>query len=185
MGINKSQLQELIDAIDAGLARNRAVAPVYGALYMSEQKLIPGITAADALDAGDAIGTLFTIAVPKAGWLNCIRLYDPDDDTLALTANFFMKPFNPTTSDGALNIAAADTLQAVCAVPMTVTTDLGGGKIASFPGLNEPYVAPDGLLYIQCSTAGTPSIASATVMPRLQVYVIPALTYVLPPLNTV
>jgi hypothetical protein len=184
MAIRKAHIQELIEAVDEGLARNRAAAPSYAALFESEQKTIPGITAADALDAGDTIGSVFSIAVPEAGWINCVRLYDPDDDTLALTLHVFRRPVAAAASDAALAVPAGDLMQAVCSIPLTSTTDLGGGKITSVPGLNEAYTAPDGLLYFQCSTAGTPNIA-ATAMPRVQLWIIPALLYNPPPLNTV
>ena len=177
MAIRKAHIQELLEALDEGLERNRAAAPVYGALFESEVVVIPGIAAADALDAADAIGTIFKVAVPKAGWLNCVRLFDPDDDTLALTLNVFRKPFTPTASDAALAIAAADVLQGVCAIPLTTTIDLGGGKIASTPGLNEPYGAPDGFLYFQASTAGVPNIGALATMPRVQLFIIPALPH--------
>ena len=136
------------------------------------EAMVPGIAAADAFDAGDAVGDVFSVEVPTAGWITGFKLIDPDDDTLALTAHVFSERFIGAASDAAFTISAADALKWITSVTFSSTVDIGSAKVSEVTG-ETFYRSPSGKLWIQCSTTGTPSIA-AGVMPILQIGIRPA-----------
>ena len=127
-------------------------------LYIVAEQ-IPGIAAADAFDANDAVGTVFAIRVPHVGIIENFKLIDPDDDTLALTAHIFKKQFIGAASDAAFTISAADSLNFVTSVLFDSPLDIGSAKVYEEVG-SSYYEAPEGLLWCQCSTTGTPNIAA-------------------------
>lgn len=133
---------------------------------------IPGIAAGDAFDANDAVGGMFSIDVPSAGYIVGFKLIDRDDDTLALTAHVFNNRFTAAASDAAFTISAADSRFWVTSVQFTNVLDLGSAKVSEVVG-ESFYLAPLGKLFIQCSTTGTPNIA-AGAMPILQLGIRPA-----------
>jgi len=133
---------------------------------------VPGIAAADAFDANDAVGTVFGVDVPKAGWITGFKLIDPDDDTLALTAHVYSQPFVGAASDAAYTVAAGFARYWVTNVTFSTVEDEGGFKVSEVVG-ETFYEAPGGKLWIQCSTTGTPTIA-AGAMPILQIGIRPA-----------
>lgn len=132
---------------------------------------VPGIAPADAFDANDAVGSVFPIDVPVRGEIKEFRLIDPDDDTLALTAHFFTAPVVGAASDAAFTIAADDSLSWVTSVTFDAPLDIGGAKVAEEIG-SAFYYAPKGILYCQCSTTGTPTIAAGR-SPRLVICIRP------------
>ena len=128
--------------------------------------VIPGIAAADAFDANDAVGDVFAVDVPTAGWITGARLIDADDDTLALTAHIYTVRFVGAASDAAYTVGAEFSRYWVTNITFDLAEDEGGFKVAEEVG-NSFYRSPSGKLWIQCSTTGTPNIA-LTAMPRLQ-----------------
>ena len=131
------------------------------------QVIIPGIAAADAFDANDAVGTVFEIPVPMRGIIESAKLIDPDDDTLALTAHLFSELFVGAASDAAFTISAADAPNWITSITFdTPIVDIGSAKVAEKTG-STYYYAPNGVIYCQCSTTGTPNIAGGA-MPRLR-----------------
>src|SRR3990167_1665590 len=120
---------------------------------------VPGIVAADALDANDAIGSKFELVVPKYGIIEGFKLIDLDDDTLALTAHLFSKDFVAAASDAAFTISAADAANWITSVTFDAAVGIGAAKVAEEAG-SSYYYAPEGKLFVQCSTTGTPTIAA-------------------------
>jgi|SRR3990167_3481484 len=148
-------------------------ATVRGAVYVTDKMVVPQIAAADALDAGDAMGGIFRFEnVPEYGIIRAARLWDPDDDTLSPTLHLFSQVFAATANDAALNISAADSLEAVDSIAFSTSVDLGGGKVHNETGLDIWYWAPDKTLYCQMTTAATPNIA-AGVMPQVRLFIEP------------
>ncbi|GEM_PF-5522004 len=140
-------------------------------LYMVERD-IPGIAAADALDANDTIGVMFQLPVPEAGEIVEARLIDRDDDTLALTAHLFTSEVTVPASDAAFTISAAHSLRWVTSITFdTPIVDIGSAKVSEKVG-ESYYVSPNKALWCICSTTGTPNIA-AGAMPVLQLLVKP------------
>ena len=123
---------------------------------------VDGIVPAVAYAANDAVGGLFQIAVPKIGIIEGFKLIDPDDDTLALTAHLFSRRVAVAADNAAFTISADDSLAWVTSVTFDAPLDIGGAKVAEEVGTSY-YEAPDGLLWCQCSTTGTPTIAAGKI----------------------
>ena len=152
-----------------GYGRLRVVTPL-PTLHVV-QFTVPGIAAADALDAADAVGTVFSFPVPETGIIRHARLFDPDDDTLALTLHLFTKNFTGAASDAAYTVTADAARYWVTNIQWTTISDEGGGKVSEVTGTSY-YTARDLRLYGQCSTSGTPNIA-AGAMPIIQLLIEP------------
>ncbi len=153
---------------------------VQGRLFVTPPTMIPGIAAADALDAGDAMGTVGSNdrdidgrRLPARGWIIGAKLIDPDDDTLAATAHVYSSQINGTASDAALAHTAVDALSWITSVVFFATTDVGAAKVAEVVNLDSSYYSPGRTIWWQFSTAGTPTIA-AGAMPRVQFYILAA-----------
>jgi len=128
---------------------------------------VAGIGVAAIYAANDAVGTPFSVDVPKAGWITGFKLIDPDDDTLALTAHVFTEQFVGAADNAAYTVAAAYARNWVTSVTFSTTVDEGGFKTAEDVG-ESFYKASGGKLWIQCSTTGTPNIAVGAI-PILQI----------------
>lgn len=152
---------------------------VKGGLWVSPLIEVPGIAAADALDANDALGSRFIIdtdvngaPLPERGVIIGAKLIDPDDDTLAATLHIFNSIFAAAASDAAFTISAADSREWVTSILFSPTTDIGSAKVVEVTGWNSPYYSPGRQLHCQLSTTGTPNIA-AGAMPQVQVFILP------------
>ena len=155
-----SVLSEIRDTLQ-GILRRRTEGLYYTSIT------VPGIAAADAFDANDAVGTPFVIPVPVRGIIEAAKLIDPDDDTLALTVHLFSRPFIAAASDAAFTISADDAIYWITSITFdTPIVDIGSAKVSEKAGATY-YEAPKGYLWGQCSTTGTPTIA-AEKMPILQ-----------------
>lgn len=155
-----SVLSEIRDTLQ-GILRRRTEGLYYTSIT------VPGIAAADAFDANDAVGGLFFIPVPVNGIIETAKLIDPDDDTLALTVHLFTRTVTVAASDAAFTISANDALYWVTSITFdTPIVDIGSAKVSEKSGSTH-YYAPLGYLWAQCSTTGTPTIA-AERMPVIQ-----------------
>ncbi len=143
-----------------------------GRLYDTGWYEIPGIAAADALDANDAIGTMFKIKVPGAGRIMSMKLVDPDDDTLALTMHIYTSAVVGAASDAAYTVNKAFATAWLSNVTFGAGTDEGGFKASEVLDADIDYVTYDGYLYVVCSTTGTPTVAAAS-FPQTRWYVLP------------
>lgn len=168
------------ETLDALLKLLKDPLRVSGRLVITPLTVIPGIAAADALDAADALGTEGVFAfdvdgrpLPRKGVIIGGRLIDRDDDTLAATMHIFTETLGTKqTSDSALAIAAADAQNQVTVIPFTITTDVGAAKFAEVTAWDAPYYSASRKLWWQFSTGGTPTIASLAVMPMIQLYIL-------------
>ena len=147
--------------------------PVTSGMFVTDQKAIAGVVTAAAYTAGDAVGTITIFEVPERGTIHSVKLIDIDDDTLSLTVHVFRDVFTPTADNAALNISLTDLFKWVTSIDLTVTKDLGAGKVAEAL-VNSDYIAPNGKLYVQTHTAGTPTIAAGQI-PLLQFFILPAM----------
>lgn len=133
---------------------------------------VEGIGAGAIYAANDAVGRPFSVDVPKAGWITGLKLIDPDDDTLALTAHVYSNQFVGAADNAAYAVDVAYARHWVTNVTFSTVEDEGGHKVSEVVG-ETFYRAPGGKLWIQCSTTGTPNIA-AGAMPILQIGIRPA-----------
>jgi len=148
-------------------------------LFVTRLVMVPGITAAAAHSAGDALGIMGTFEndvegwpLPRRGIIVGADLIDPDDDTLSPTMHIFSATFTPTADDAALAISAADALNWVTSMGFDDGTDIGSAKVHEILVWNKSYYAPTQKLYWQFSTAGVPNIA-AGASPWVRLYILP------------
>lgn len=126
-----------------------------------------------ALDANDAMGNVFKIAVPTKGRILSIKMLDLDDDTLAATIHLYSANFTGAASDAAYTVADTDANGWVASELFDAGTDEGSFKAHVIKDVNVEYVANGGYLYAQLSTSGTPNIADQTVMPKVKLFIQP------------
>ena len=131
---------------------------------------IPGITAADAFDANDCFGTVFKIAVPKAGIIQSATYWDMDDEGTQIDFMVFKNPITATTSDAAWAPTDADLLSLVTTLQFATFKDHGTGQTAELVNIGKLYTAMGGYLYVQSQCIATPNIAAGN-MPRFQIQI--------------
>lgn len=149
-------------------------------LWVSQQVRVPYGATSGALDANDALGDKIYFRqsidgrpLPKRGRILSVRRIDQDDDTLSDTIHIFSAEFTAAASDAAFTISAEDAAQHVTSQTFPVGTDLGSAKSAEITDINADYYSPGAVLVAQLSTSGTPNIASAVVMPLVQLFILP------------
>ena len=135
---------------------------VGGRTVLSDWERIPGIVAGAAYADEDAFGTVFRVDnVPKSGIVQGVLTYDDDDEDIDI--DFLLFGSKPT--DGTDNNAYALNENAPALVAI-VTNDsrygFSGFTMASTGGVNKPYVAPQGQLWVQAIARGAITIASGT-----------------------
>lgn len=152
-----------------------------GQLWASTIILVPYGATSGALDANDALGNKVVfefeadtgVTLPKHGRILSVKMIDQDDDTLDATLHLFNADFTAAASDAAFTISVADSRNWVASVVFPTGTDLGSAKVHVKTDVNVDYYAPEGKLVGQLSSTGTPNIASAAVMPLLQLFILP------------
>lgn len=132
---------------------------------------IPGIAAADALDAGDAFGTIFTIKVPKSGIIYSATFWDLDDEGSQVDLEIFKTSFTQIASDAAWTPSDGDMLSFVTELAFVGFDDHINNQTSSLTNIGMAYTAPGGKLYIQAVCRGTPTIAAGS-SPRVQLQII-------------
>ena len=131
---------------------------------------IPGITAADALDANDCMGTLFTIDVPKRGVIISATFWDMDDEGTQVDFEIFKHSVIDTANDAAFAPTDADLLEFITELAFFAFDDHGTGQTSDIKNIGKAYSAPEGKFYIKAVTRSTPTIAAGNV-PRLQLQI--------------
>ena len=127
---------------------------------------VQGATPAAAYAANDAVGGVFSVDVPKIGWIIGAKLIDRDDDTLALTAHIYTERFTGAADNAAYTVGVGDSANWLTNITFDTVEDEGSFKVSEVVG-ETFYSSPSGKLWIQCSTTGTPNIASGA-LPILQ-----------------
>uniref|UniRef100_A0A6M3XSV7 Uncharacterized protein n=1 Tax=viral metagenome TaxID=1070528 RepID=A0A6M3XSV7_9ZZZZ len=130
---------------------------------------IPGI-GAGAEDANDALGTVFTIDVPKRGVLVSATYFDLDDE--GTQVNFYLFKSLPTAiaDNAAWTCSDADVIKQVTRLAFFVFNDQTVSQTSEIKNIGKAYTAPEGKFYIQAQCAGTPTIATGSA-PRLQLQI--------------
>ena len=164
-----------LQEIERRLRQGVVVAPSGTPRLFVSDPVRPGYGAtAAALDANDAYGDRFQIAVPERGRIVSIKVIDQDDVIAAstLTLHIFKAEFVAAASDAAFTISAADALNWVVSQAVSTMTDLGSARGLEVVDVNSDYSAPYGYLWCQLSTTGTPTPTSGN-MPRVQLFILP------------
>lgn len=138
---------------------------------------VPGIVAADALDANDAEGTKFIIDVPRSGIIYGAKMIDPDKESIETHLFMFSGNIVGTANDAAF--APSDTEMTLTFVGLWdfTTWETADTQAVSAGNLTAPsgpiaYVAPSEKLWCQLVTRGTPTIAAGKD-PYIQLLIIP------------
>lgn len=140
--------------------------PVGGNLFHVLPFLVPGITAADALDANDAMGSVFSIPVPKVGSIVSAVYYDFDDEGLSKELWISTQTFTGAANDAAFSLSDEDMRFVRGVLTFQNFKDAANCQISESADTPFWYVAPEGKLYMQFKTLGADNIA-ATAMPRV------------------
>ena len=134
-----------------------------------------GITTADALDAGDQVGTILAIAVPTNGRIERAVLYDPSDQ--GIDADVWLFNASPTlaASDAAFALSDADLAKAVGVLHFVDWEDAANGQLSQADNATSKlpfqYTAPTGVLYAALKTLGTPTYTTPA-WPQLSLEVV-------------
>lgn len=133
---------------------------------------VPGIASADALDALDTVGSLFSIRVPKSGVIQGARLYDPGDQGSALNVHIFTREVTLTASDAAWSLSDEDSLYEIATLAFSTFVDNINNQYSRLENQQIAYSAPNGVLYIGVATpaASTPTYTVAA-WPRVQLVI--------------
>lgn len=132
---------------------------------------IPGIATADAFDADDCFGTVFRVAVPKAGIIQSATFWDLDDEGTQIDFFIYKNNITATTSDSAFAPTDADQLSFVTVLEFTVFKDAGTSRTSEINNIGKLYTAAGGVFYIQAICRSTPTIAVAN-LPRFQIQIL-------------
>jgi hypothetical protein len=120
-----------------------------------------GITSADALDAGDQVGTALAISVPTSGRIERAMLFDPSDQ--GIDADVWLFSANPTlaASDAAFALSDAVLATVVGVLHFIDWEDAANGQVSQADNATSKlpfkYTAPTGVLYAALKTLGTPT----------------------------
>ncbi len=127
---------------------------------------IPGI-GAGAEGALDALGTQFTIKVPKRGVIISATYYDPDFEGTQVNIHLFNRKVTAIADNAAWTLSDAD-------APNLVTTLSFVSRVAhsttvytfDLTNIGKAYVAPEGKLWVQaqCIDICTIAVAPSFVM---------------------
>ena len=124
---------------------------------------------AGAEGALDAMGTQFTLAVPKRGVIISAMFYDLDFEGTQVNIYLFNRKVTAIADNAAWTLSDADAPSLVAklafAGPDTHSTTCYTFELNS---IGKGYTAPDGLFWVQASCVGTPTIA---VAPRFQLQI--------------
>lgn len=168
------EAREFPEAQNVNIVAQPAPAP---GLFASLPVVVGYGATAGALEANDAYGDLMEVVVPKLGRLTNIKLFDADDGIAAGTLSiwvFSTKPNAPPASDAAIasGYVDVDGIGMVTAQSFGSITDIGAGRFLEIVDINSDYYAPQGKLWFQLSTTGTPT-PTAGGMPIVTFYLLP------------
>ncbi len=133
---------------------------------------IPGIVAANALDANDCFGTVFEIFVPHSGIIYSATLWDLDDEGSQVDLEIFKQDITHTASDAVWSPTDTDMLAFVAELAFVSFDDHINSRTSELTNIGKAYTAPSGRFYIQAVTRSTPNIAAGS-MPRVQLHILP------------
>ena len=159
-------LQEILESLKAIVTtRNRIVTcPI-------EPVEIPGITAANALEIGDCMGTPFKIQVPKSGIIISSLMLDLDDEGVEINLELFKDDITVIGDDNAWAPTDADLLHFVAEIAFASFDDHINNQTSEVKRIDKAYSIKDGVFTIQAVTRGEPNIAAGS-MPKVQLHIL-------------
>jgi hypothetical protein len=154
-------LQEILDAILTRRLSKVVACP-------ENPISVPG-TSADT-DSGDAMGTIFQIAVPPSGIIYSATLWDLADQNKQTDIYLFKHIITQVADDAAWTCSDSDILYLITALVMVPTVDHTVGRTAELTNIGKAYTAPEGKFYCQAVDRGGQTLATA---PAFQLQIIP------------
>jgi len=133
--------------------------------------MIPGITAADAFDANDCMGTIIELIVPMRGILVSATLFDLDDEGTPVDLEVFKHSIAQIASDAAWAPSDEDLLNFVTEIQFYVGDDHINSYTFEAKNIGKAYTAPEGYFYIQAVDRSTKTIAGAAI-PKIQLFIL-------------
>ena len=144
-------------------------ARIRGSVPVSEKKFytgyieVPGITAAAAHAAGDALGDKFTFDVPISGTITVAVLLDKDDEGIELDLVLFTNDFTATADDSAFAISDVDLENFLTTITFATFKNYANNQTSAAAALGLDYLAPKRKLWAQVVTRGASTIAAANM----------------------
>ena len=133
---------------------------VAGKSCITPYLVIPGIGTGVAYVSGDALGTMFSIPVPKSGVIETAIMLDLDDEGIQTELWLFREAFTATVDNDAFAVSDQDLLKLIAVISITNFANAGNNQVGINNGLSLPYTAPEGCFYCQCVVRGVPNIAA-------------------------
>lgn len=158
----QSRIEQLIDVVKQGA--RIVTCPVV-------PLIIPGIATGAAYTANDAMGTPFTIKVPKYGILYSATFLDMDDEGSQMDFAIFKQGITTSGDNSAWAPTDTDLLHFLTLLQFATFSDHGTGRTAELVNIGRAYSAISGLLTIQAIARSTPTIAAGN-LPRLQLQIL-------------
>jgi len=127
---------------------------------------IPGI-GAGAEGALDAMGTQFTLAVPKRGVIVSATYYDLDFEGTQVNVHIFNREVTAIADNAAWTLSDADAPYLVTTLPfVSYTTHSNTVYTFELTNWGKAYVAPEGKFWIQAKCI---AICTIAVAPRIKI----------------
>lgn len=121
---------------------------------------VPSIVAAVAYVAADAMGRKFSFDVPKSGIIHTAVMLDKDDEGIETDLVVFVGDFTDTADNTAFDVLDSDLHKFLSTITFATFKNFASNQVSSAAALGLAYVAPEGKLWCQMVTRGTPNIAA-------------------------
>jgi len=131
---------------------------------------IPGVSAA-AYTAGDCIGTVAKLAVPKRGLIVSATLWDLSDQGGQIDLEIFKNSITEIGDNGVWAPTDQDILSFVIELAFVSFDDHGGNQTSEVNSISKAYTSPEGFFYIQAVDRGAKTIAAVQI-PHFQLQIL-------------
>ena len=127
---------------------------VSGRLYKTPLVEVPGITAADALDINDQMGSIFWFWVPRQGTIVKGMFFDLVDEGLGKELWLFNRKVTLAASDAAFALSDADNFAVEAVLTFSAFKDAANNQVSFSADPPQWYEAPQGRLWAAVKTLG-------------------------------
>ena len=134
-----------------------------------EPIVIPGVTAA-AYTAGDCVGTVLKVAVPKRGVIMSGLLLELSDTGGQYDLEIFKQEYTAIADNDAWSPTDQDMKSFVTELAFVSGDDQDSSYSFELNNIGKAYTAPGGFFYIQCVDRGAKTIA-ANQIPMVQLQI--------------
>ena len=133
---------------------------------------LTGVTTGSAVSAaGDSMGDLVEIEVPKSGVIYSATYWDMDDEGTQVDFEVFKREITSTAWDGAWSPSDYDMLSFVTELSFSHFDDQINSQTSELTNIGKAYTAPEGKLWLQPVDRGTKNIAANNI-PRIQLQIL-------------